>query len=106
MIQKWEMSHPSSRRAISLTSVSGKAVYQTLLEVTSRHMKNKKVFGNSQLGFTKAKLCLNNLTVFCDQLANFVGWSELGVHIAFWKVFDMVSHSFLIAKSIRYGLNR
>jgi len=52
MIQKWKMSHPSSRRAISLTSVSSKSVEQILLEGVCRHMKIKKVFGNSQHGFT------------------------------------------------------
>lgn len=38
---------------VSLTSDTGKIIFQILLEVMSRHMTEKKVIGNCQYGFIK-----------------------------------------------------
>lgn len=51
----------------SLTSVSGEVMEQVFVEVVSRHMKDKKVAGKTQLIFTKCKLCLTNLIAFCGK---------------------------------------
>jgi len=37
---------------------------QLILEIISRHMKDKKVIGSSQHGFTKQKSCLTHLMNF------------------------------------------
>lgn len=45
----------------------------SLLETMSRHLKDKKVFGRSQCGFTKGKLFQTNLIAFCDEMSGLVG---------------------------------
>lgn len=45
---------------ISLTSIPGKVVEQIILELSTKHVKEKKVIGSSHLGFTKGKSCLTN----------------------------------------------
>jgi len=42
---------------------------QLILEIISRHMKDKKVNGSSQHGFTKGKSLLINLTTFYDDIS-------------------------------------
>lgn len=57
---------PGNYRLLSLTSVLGKLVEPIFLKVISSHMKDKKVTGNSQYGFTKGRLCLTNLIAFSE----------------------------------------
>ena len=48
--------------------VPGKMVEQILLEAMSRHMKERKMTGNSQHGLTKGKSCLTSPIVFFDEV--------------------------------------
>jgi len=43
---------------VYLTSASGKTMEQIPMQDISRHMKDKKVIGNSQHEFSKGILCL------------------------------------------------
>ncbi|GAB0181272.1 mitochondrial enolase superfamily member 1 [Grus japonensis] len=80
---------------------------QLILEVISKHVEEKKVFGRGQHGFTKGKSCLTNLIAFYDGVT---GWVDEGravdvVCLDFSKTFDTVSHNILIGKLRKCGLD-
>lgn len=46
---------------------------QKFLEAISKHVKDKRVIGNDQHGFTKSKSCLTNPIDFYDEVTGAVG---------------------------------
>lgn len=42
-----------------------KVIEQILLKTVLRHLENVEAIDDSQLGFTKGKLCLTDLVAFC-----------------------------------------
>ena len=48
-------------KPVSLMSIPGKGMEQIILETISKHIKDKKVTGNSEHGFMKGKSCLTDL---------------------------------------------
>ncbi|GAB0208209.1 mitochondrial enolase superfamily member 1 [Grus japonensis] len=80
---------------------------QLILEAIYRHMKDKKVVGSSQHGFTKGKSCLTNLINFYDEMTGLVdeGRAVDIVYLDFKQAFDTVSHSILIEKLMKYMLD-
>ncbi|KAJ7405560.1 hypothetical protein BTVI_68794 [Pitangus sulphuratus] len=81
--------------------ISGKVMKQIILEVISKHIKEKKVTGSSQHGFAEVKSCLTNPIAFYDDLARCADEESSG----FSKVFDTVSHNILIGKLRNCGLD-
>ena len=75
-------------------------------------MKDKKVTGSSQQGFTKGQLCLTNPITFYNETTACVDNRRaldvvlIDCSIDFIKAFDMVSRSLLVGKLVRFGLGK
>lgn len=70
---------------------------EIVLEALSRHIKDKRVILNSHHGFTKSKLYLTNLIVFCDEMT---GSAVVGEQ---WILFTSALARPLQVSSIVYG---
>ena len=78
-----------------------------LLERVFKHMKDQKVIGSSQHGFTKGKSYLTNLITFYDEMIGLVDRERTVnvVYLAFSKAFNTVSNKILIEKLLMYRLD-
>jgi len=107
VFKKGKKEDPGNYRPVSLTSILGKVMEQLILDIVSRHTKDKRVIRGSHHGFTKGKSCLTNLITFYEDIA---GWIDDGkavdmVYLDFSKAFDIISHSILTAKLRKCGLD-
>ena len=92
---------------MSLTSQVGKLFERIIRDYLVRFLEKNKLLRDSQHGFRTRRSCLTNLLEFLDLVSDYVdeGIPVDAVYLDFQNAFDKVSHSKLLTKMARYGID-
>ena len=105
--RKGQHCNPGNYRPVSLKSQVGKLFERIIRDYLVRFLEENKLLRDSQHGFRTKRSCLTNLLEFLDLVSDYVdeGIPVDAVHLDFQKAFDQVSHSKLLTKMARYGID-
>lgn len=83
-----------------MTLISGKVKEQVILEIMSKHIKDKKVISSSQYVFMKERSGLTNLIAFYNEMIHLAdqGRTVDVVYLDFSKAFSSVPYNILMEK--------
>ena len=105
--RKGQRCDPGNYRPVSLTSQVGKLFERIMRDYLVKFLEENKLLRDSQHGFRTKRSCLTNLLEFLDLVSDYVdeGIPVDAVYLDFQKAFDKVSHSKLLFKMARYGID-
>ena len=105
--RKGQRCDPGNYRPVSLTSQVGKLFERIIRDYLVKFLEENKLLRDSQHGFRNKRSCLTNLLEFLDLVSDYVdeGIPVDAVYLDFQKAFDKVSHSKLLVKMARYGID-
>ena len=105
--RKGQRCDPGNYRPVSLTSQVGKLFERIIRDYLVKFLEENKLLRDSQHGFRTRRSCLTNLLEFLDLVSDYVneGIPVDAVYLDFQKAFDKVSHSKLLTKIARYGID-
>ena len=106
--RKGKRCEPGNYRPVSLTSQVGKLFERIIRDYLVKFLEDNKLLRDSQHGFRTKRSCLTNLLEFLDLVSDWVdeGIPVDAVYLDFQKAFDKVSHSKLLSKMDRYGIDK
>ena len=105
--RKGQRCDPGNYRPVSLTSQVGKLFERIIRDYLVKFLEENELLRDSQHGFRTRRSCLTNLLEFLDLVSDYVdeGIPVDAVYLDFQKAFDKVSHSKLLVKMARYGID-
>ena len=105
--KKGDRTDPNNYRPVSLTSQVCKVLETVVREKIVKHMKDNKLFSNSQHGFREGRSCLTNLLETLEQWTKIIDEGDCidVAYLDFRKAFDLVSHQHLLYKMTKYGIS-
>ena len=107
IFKKGERTEPNNYRPVSLTSQVCKVLETVVREKIVRHMKENRLFSNSQHGFREGRSCLTNLLETLEHWTKILDEGDCidVAYLDFRKAFDLVSHKHLLYKMSKYGIS-
>ena len=104
--KKGDRSNPANYRPVSLTCIACKVLEHIICSQIKDHLRFFHLLHDAQHGFRKARSCETQLILCTNDLAKSLNKGEQidVILLDFQKAFDKVSHSKLLFKFHKYGI--